>query len=57
MHLNTKVKADKKTTICHNMWKISRNACEASFQGCRRKEKASIKRKCEEGNQEREMNP
>jgi hypothetical protein len=33
------------------MWKISRNACETSFQGCRRKEKASIKRKPRKGDE------
>jgi hypothetical protein len=43
-------------TICHNIWKISRSGRQASLQGCRRKGKASIKTKREEGIQERKMN-
>jgi hypothetical protein len=49
-----KGKGDK--TICHNIWKILTSGRQASFQVCRRKWEASIKRKREEGIQERKMN-
>jgi hypothetical protein len=50
-----KGKTDKKT-ICHNIWTISISGRQASFQSCRGKGKASIKRKPDEGIQERKMN-